>query len=207
MKALDALNIINDLSSSQKGMFTSAQATSLGVDRMTLSRLVAYGQIEPVVRGVFRAAAAPMIREEDVYAAWLATDPAIPAYLRSFDGSGCVVSLGTAAWLHGLGELKPEPVTFSCLKRRQSRNASIRFIRRALSDKDVCTVAGIPVTTPRRTILDLLDYREDLSLVAPTLRDAELADPALKIEDEVNVRAAKCGFGRQFNLYAFLRSE
>ena len=82
MKVLDALNIINDISSSQKGLFTSAQATSLGIDRMALSRLASHGQIEPVAWGVFRAVAAPSIREEDVYAAWLATNPATPAHLR-----------------------------------------------------------------------------------------------------------------------------
>lgn len=205
MKALDALNIINDISSSQKGLFTSAQATSLGIDRMALSRFAAHGQIEPVARGVFKAAAAPMIREEDVYAAWLATDPTTPAYLRPFDGSGCVASLGTAAWLHDLGELKPEPVTFSCPKRKQSRNASLRYLKRTLPEEDVCTVAGMPVTTPKRTILDLLDHGEDLSLVASVLRDAELADPAMKIEEEVNSRMTKCGFDKKFDLYAYLK--
>ncbi|MGI6033045.1 MAG: type IV toxin-antitoxin system AbiEi family antitoxin domain-containing protein [Coriobacteriales bacterium] len=205
MKALDALNIINDISSSQKGLFTSAQTTSLGIDRMTLSRLAAHGQIEPIARGVYKAAAAPTIREEDVYAAWLATDPATPSYLRPLDASTCVASLGTAAWLHGLGELKPEPITFSCSKRKQSRNASVRFLKRTLPNTDVCTVAGIPATTPARTILDLLDYGEDLSLVASVLRDAEQADSTMEIGDEVNSRAAKCGFGKKFDLYAYLR--
>lgn len=205
MKVLDALNIINDISSSQKGLFTSAQATSLGIDRMALSRLTSHDQIEPVAWGVFRAAAAPSIREEDVYAAWLATNPATPAHLRPFDESGCVTSLGTAAWLHGLGELKPEPITFSCPKRKQSRNPSLRFLRRQLPKEDVCMVAGMPTTTPRRTILDLLDHGEDLSLVASVLRDAELADFAMDLGDEVNSRAAKCGFGKGFDLYAYLK--
>ncbi len=185
MKALDALNIVNKISSSQKGLFTSAQATSLGVDRMSLSRLAAHGHIESVVRGVFRAAGAPSPREEDVYAEWLAT----------------------AAWLHSLGELKPEPITFSCPKRKQSRKASLRFLKRELSDEDVCMVAGIPTTTPKRTVLDLIDYGEDLSLVASVLRDAELADPDMDIKDEVDSRTMKCGFGEDFGLYAFLRKE
>lgn len=167
MKALDALNIINDLASSQKGLFTAAQTTALGIDRMSLSRLAAHGQIEPVARGVFKAAAAPSIRGEDVYAAWLATDPTSPAYLRPPSGNVCVASLGTAAWLHGLGELKPEPITFSYPDRKQTRNPSVRFLRRSLPADDVCIAEGIPTTTPRRTILDLLDYGEDLSRSQP----------------------------------------
>jgi predicted transcriptional regulator of viral defense system len=205
MKALDALNIINDLASSQKGLFTAAQATALGVDRMSLSRLAAHGQIEPVARGVFKAAAAPSIRGEDVYAAWLATDPTSPAYLRPPSGNVCVASLGTAAWLHGLGELKPEPITFSYPDRKQTRNLSVHFLRRSLPADDVCIAEGIPTTTPRRTILDLLDYGEDLSLVAAALRDVGLSCPAAKIRDEVNSRAGKCGFDKGFDLYAYLR--
>lgn len=49
---------------------------------MSLSRLAEHGHIEPVARGVFRAAGAPSIREEDVYAAWLATDAAMAATSR-----------------------------------------------------------------------------------------------------------------------------
>lgn len=205
MKVLDALNILNDLSSSQRGLFTTAQATSLGIDRMALSRLAAYGHIEPIMRGVFKAAAAPTIREEDVYAAWLATDPATPAYLRPLDGTDCVAALGTAAWLQGLGEFKPVPITFSCPKRKQSRNASLRFLRRDLSDEDVCVVAGIPTTTPWRTILDLLDRGEDLSLVASALQDAERVGCPLRVGDEINSRAQRCGFAKDFDLYAYLR--
>lgn len=204
MKALDALNIINDLCSSQKGLFTTAQATALGIDRMSLSRLAAHGQIEPVARGVFKAAAAPSIRSEDIYAAWLATDPATPAYLRPLNGNVCVASLGTAAWLHCLGELKPEPITFSHPNRKQTRNPSVRFLRRSLPADGICTVEGIPTTTPERTILDLLDYGEDLSLVAAVLRDLEISNPAAKINDEVNSRAKKCGFSKGFDLYSYL---
>ena len=205
MKALDALNIINEISSSQRGLFTSAQATSLGISRMSLSRLAAYGHIEQVARGVFRAAGAPSIREEDVYAAWLATEPATFAYLRPLDASGCIASLGTAAWLHGLGELKPEPITFSCPTRKQSRNASLRFLKRELPNDDVCVVAGIPATTLRRTVLDLIDYGEDLSLVAAVLRDAELADPGMELKSEINLRTAKCGLGKGLDLYSLLK--
>ena len=214
MKALNALNIINDISSSQRGFFTAAQATALGIGRMTLSRLAARGQIMTIMRGVFKAAAAPAIREEDVYAAWLLTDPATPAYLRPFDSSGYVASLETAAWLLDLGVFKPEPITFSFPKRKQSRNASLRFVKRSLCDEDVCVVAGIPTTMPKRTILDLLDYGEDLSLIADALQDflqdvklANHTDRPMKIKDDINSRAQKCGFDKNFDLYAYLRKE
>ncbi|MDO4290604.1 MAG: type IV toxin-antitoxin system AbiEi family antitoxin domain-containing protein [Eggerthellaceae bacterium] len=204
MKALEALNIIGDVSSSQRGLFTSAQVVSLGLDRMVLSRLAAHGQIVPVARGVYRVAAAPSIREEDVYAAWLAADPSTPAYLRPRGAGGLTASLGTAAWLHDLGELKPEPITFSCPQRKQSRNRSVRFIKRLLPEEDVCVVAGIPATTPGRTVLDLIDYGEDLSLVASALQDAVRADPRIDLRTQVNSRVSKCGFAEGFDLYSLM---
>lgn len=42
-------------------------------------------------------------------------------------------------------------------------------------------------------------------VVASVLRDAELADPAMKIEEEVNSRTTKCGFDKKFDLYAYLK--
>lgn len=205
MKALEALTILGDFCASQRGMFTSAQAQSAGVGRMTLSRLADGGQIEQVLRGVYRAAAAPVVREEDVYAAWLATDPAVPAWERPVDGTGCTASLNTAAWLHGLGELKPEPLTFSCPKRRQTRNPNLRFLRRNLEAVDVSVVGGIPVTTPARTVLDLIDYGEDLSLVASVMADAEVDGRCSGLRDEVDRRAVRRGFADGFPLYSYLK--
>lgn len=205
MNALEALNIIGDLCASQRGMFTSAQAQAAGVSRMTISRLTSYGQIEQVARGVYRASAAPSIREEDVYAAWLALDPTTPAWKRRIDGEGFTASLDTAAWLHELGELKPEPITFMSPGRKQTRNKHLRLLRRRLRPQDVTIVAGIPVTTPARTILDLIAHGEDLSLVASVLADAERNDPNLDIKDDINSLAIRRGFKRGYPLYDYLR--
>ena len=107
MKALDALNITDDLAASQRGLLTSAQAHAAGVGRMELSRLAASGHLERIARGVYRASGAPSMREEAVWAAWLSMDPGVMSYDR--DPLACAVSHNTAAWLMGLGELEPEP--------------------------------------------------------------------------------------------------
>ena len=52
------------------------------------------------------------MREEAVWAAWLSMDPGVMSYDR--DPLACTVSHNTAAWLMGLGELEPEPVTLTC---------------------------------------------------------------------------------------------
>lgn len=205
MKSLTALNTLADLCASQRGMLTTAQARGLGVSKMTLSRLSRHGQLESVIRGVYRVAASPSFREKDVHAAWLALDPLSPAYERPADSTGPTASHNTAAWLLGLGELKPEPMVFSFPRRKQSRDGNIRFFRRELPPADVTVAGGIPYTTPRRTVLDLIDAHEDLSLIATVLRDTEATGTCVGIEGDVNARASACGFPESFALYDYLR--
>lgn len=204
MKALEALGLLGDLCASQKGMFTTAQAQLLGINRMTISRLSSHGQLESISRSVYRASTVPSTREEDLYATWLALDPSTPSYCRAFDGTGFTVSLNTAAWLQELGELKASPFAFSFPARKQTRK-NIRFLKRSLPGSDITIVAGMPTTTPRRTVLDLIDDNEDLSLVASVLKDAEATGTCNDIAAEVNKRAVRCGFSDNFDLYSYLR--
>lgn len=204
MKALDTLNILNDLSASQRGLFTTAQARAAGVDRLALSRLESNGQIERVMHGVYRACAAPPFREEDVWAAWLALNPSVPAWERARDGSEGAASHGTAAWLFGIGELGPAPITFTTPTRKQTRRDGLRLVKRTVEKDDVATVAGVPVTKPARIVLDLLDDGEDLSLISNVLRDAAAIDDEVldsEFAAKVDARGARYGMRRKESFY------
>lgn len=204
MKSLDALNILNNLSASQKGVFTAAQARNLGIDRLALSRLEAHGQIERVAHGVYRSCAAPSFREEGVWAAWLALYPGTPAWERRRDGSQGAASHGTAAWLLGLGELVPTPTTFTLPVRKQTRRDGTRLVKAPLRPEEVMTVKGIPATVPTRTILDLLRDREDLSLVANVFNDARKTFRKVEeraFADEVDELGGRYGLKKDRSLY------
>lgn len=208
MKALDAIGKVNGLAASQRGMFTSAQARALGVDRVALARLAKRGQVERVLHGVYRSGGAPSLREGDVLAAWMSLEPETPSYERDRGPGGFTASLNTAAWLHGLGELNPTPIVFSHPGRRQTRREGLSFIDRELDGGDVTVVSGIPATTPARTVLDLIDYGEDLSLVANALADAVsrgMVDDEARLAAEIDARAVQCGFGKGSPLYRYLR--
>lgn len=69
----------------------------------------------------------------------------------------------------------------------------------SLSPADIAIVAGIPTTTPRRTILDLIEFGEDLSLVAAVLNDAEKAGSCPAIDIEINQLAKRRGFNTAHN--------
>ena len=205
MKALDALNITDCLAASQKGLFTAAQAQALGCGRMELSRLTANGHLERIERGVYRAAGAPSTREEAIWAAWLSMDPTIMSYDRNpFD---CTVSHNTAAWLMDLGELEPEPITFTCASRRQVAARGIRVVRAPLEAEDIATVSGLPCTTAAKTIVDLIALGEDLSLVAAVLRGAlakNLIPEESALLEQVDSLGPKRGMSRTASLWELM---
>ncbi|WP_100443949.1 type IV toxin-antitoxin system AbiEi family antitoxin domain-containing protein [Glycomyces xiaoerkulensis] len=172
MKSIEALRILAELSVSQWGLFTTAQAAARGVSRLTLTRLAESGQLERLTHGVYRDAGAPGDEFEGLRAAWLSLDPAHLAEERLGLGGTAVISGATAAWLHGVGDLLPEPYEFSTPRRRQTQRSEIRFKVRDLDDSKITVESGLPVTILEQTISDLVAARTDLSLVAKVVADS-----------------------------------
>ena len=165
MKALEALNKISDLCARQKGLFTSAQAQEAGISRTTLTRLATYNQIIPVTRGVYRAATAPSLREEPVYAAWLSLDPKTPAWKRTLDNTSYVVCRQTAAWLYGFDEFDVKPYTFASSERKQTRNKDIHLFKHEIKPEDVTALDGLPVLKRQCVAIELLKHCADTQAV------------------------------------------
>ena len=97
----------------------------------------------------------------------------------------------------GLGELGPEPLTFTSAVRRQVQRGGLRVVRGRLSTDEVRTVAGLPCTTATRTVCDLVADGEDLSLVSAVLQDALSAG---MIVDEAALRRDVDGLGKRRGL-------
>lgn len=173
MKSGEALRLLADITGSQWGMVTSAQAGALGVTRLNLSRLTDAGHLERLTHGVYRDAGAPIDEFEELRAAWLSTEPKLLAEQRIQDLVGGVVIAGaSAALLHGVGDLWADRHEFVCPKRRQSQRSEIRYRQRALDPTDVTLVQGLPSMTIECTIVDLITEVGDLSLVADVLGSA-----------------------------------
>ncbi len=167
------MRLLEELSASQWGMVTTAQAAAHGVPRLDLSRLCQSGHLERLAHGVYRDAGAPSEEFESLRAAWLAADPSHTAEQRLRDLAGGVVVMGaSAASLHGVGDLPADRHEFSAPVRRQTQRSGVSYRRRQLEPTDVTIAHGLPVTTIERTIADLVEDRTDLSLVADVLRDA-----------------------------------
>ena len=203
MKTLDAIRALNDITFSQRGLFTTAQALAVGVGRHTVSRLEKLGNVERLGKGVYRMGGAPSTREEDVFAAWLSLDPARRPGDLSTESSP--VAMGaTAAWLLGLGEVGPVPYEFCARERMQTQRPNLRLRKRVLKPEDIAIVSGIPTTTASRIVTDLIDDGEDLSLVANVLADAldrGLIGDETHLKAEVDRRGTKAGMSKNASLY------
>lgn len=170
MKSGEALRELAEVTASQWGMVTTAQAATLGVTRLALSRLTDSGHLERLAHGVYRDAGAPSDQFEDLRAAWLSTEPKIRAEARlSGLTEGVVVASSSAAMLHGVGDLWANRHEFAAPRRRQTQRVEIRYRQRDLDGRDVTLVEGLPTMTLERTLADLLDDVGDLSLVADAL--------------------------------------
>ena len=194
MSVRDVLGALNELTASQWGLATTAQASRRGVSRLQLSRLVADGLLNRLGQGVYRATSVPVVRFDGIKAAWLSIDPRLTAEERLRRAAAdAVVSGTTAAWLHGLGGLVPEPYEFTVPERRQTQRRELRFRVRQLPLDSVTIREGLPVTTVEQTIADLVAAPTDHSLVADVLVDARGLD-RLRLANLLDPIAARNGF-------------
>jgi len=186
MKTTQALRALADLTSSQWGLVTTAQAAHVGVGRLELSRLTHTGHLERLGHGIYRAASAPTERRESLKAAWLSINPKLTAAERlrqhPYDA---VVSGAAASWLLDMGNLVPEPYEFTTPMRRQTQRSELVYRTKLLPKTSVTIREGLPVTTPEQTIADLVESDMDKSLVA----DAIAAAPSLDLQQLVELLA------------------
>jgi predicted transcriptional regulator of viral defense system len=177
MKAMTVLRVLADLTGSQWGMVTTAQAARIGVGRLELSRLAADGHLERLGHGVYRAATVPIDRYEGVKSLWLSINPGYTAderlFRRPYDA---VVSGPAAAWMLGVGDLVPEPYEFTTPTRRHTQRTELVYRTRALSRENVTIREGLPVTTFEQTVADLVESHIDLSLIADVIADVARLD-------------------------------
>ncbi|MDX2377622.1 type IV toxin-antitoxin system AbiEi family antitoxin domain-containing protein [Microbacterium sp. LRZ72] len=156
---------VSELTARQWGLLTTAQAEAEGITRLQLARLAEAGVIERVERGIY---AAPGVSDSHtpLRAAWLSLAPGMLAEerLTTPTASG-VVSHTSAAALHKVGDLLDDEPEVTVPRRKQSRRG-IRLHRGALAPDEVTIVEGLPVTTPERTVADLLRDGHDPAHIA-----------------------------------------
>lgn len=164
---------LEELAASQWGMFTTAQAQALGLQRNQISRLVSARRIEQAAYGVYRF----VIGEETslcaIKAAWLSIYPKKLAFERLNTLQIDAIAAGrTAAFMHGIGDFHPSPYTFIVAQGKQSTRPEMRYLMRSIDIQDIVFIENLPVTSIERTIYDLFMSHEDPELIGKLINDA-----------------------------------
>ena len=105
-------------------------------------------------------------------AAWLALDPALPAWRRLDDPDVALVSHASAAELYGIGDLRADVHEFTLPARRQTRRADVRLHRGRVPDEHRIMLRGLPVTRAGWMVGDLLADHVDPESVARITAEA-----------------------------------
>jgi hypothetical protein len=132
------------IAAGQHAHFTLDQARVAGFSKSQIARNVATGRWLSPFAGVFTIAGSPVTAKSRLMAATLAA------------GVDAVASHRSAAWIH---QLVDRPPTHPELLREAAFRSELCGVRvhltKQLQPADCCVVAGIPVTTVPRTLLDL----------------------------------------------------
>ncbi|MDO5535611.1 MAG: nucleotidyl transferase AbiEii/AbiGii toxin family protein [Propionibacteriaceae bacterium] len=155
----------------QWGMITTGQAESVGVSKMTISRMAEAGELEQLRHGVYISPQFPTTELTDIQAAWLATDPRRTRSERYEDSDQVVVAEEAAALIHQVGDLSVDAVRFNAARRIRVKGATASS--RSMVAAEWQWIDGLPVTSPRRTIEDLVaSGRWDDDQVCNVVEDA-----------------------------------
>lgn len=196
MRSDVAITALEQLGTSQWGLVTTAQAESVGVSRVTLSRLQKAGVLQRIRQGVYALPSAGYEPLQDLRAAWLSTSPSQTVDERLEEEQTAVVSYLSAAHVHGLGDVIPTQHEFTLGRRRQTSTSDLRFHRAEVSGDDRDVVQGLLVTSATRTVVDLADGGMDFDHLTTVIRDA-LAHPDVKpqnLASRLNQAARRLGF-------------
>lgn len=176
----------------QHGLITSAQARACGMTGKDITYLVRRGDWRRIQRAVYAAATLDLTPQVRAAAVALSAP------------TGAVVSMDTAARLHGIDVVRKEPHEHASAAdhRRDRRRLLVHCC--PLAESDVTTVAGIRVTTVRRTLLDLLRWSDRLTAIwacEDAVRKKIITQAELSaIADNVGAEPFACPIRRRVSL-------
>lgn len=136
--------MLTALAARQYGVVARRQLLEAGVASSRVERWTAARRLLPLYRGVYAVGHDRLTRDGHWLAAVLAAGP------------GAVLSHREAAALHGLRPSSRPKVDVTVAAQRRVPGVQVHRVER-LEDADVTAVAGIPVTTVARTLVDLAD--------------------------------------------------
>ncbi|TDC94255.1 hypothetical protein E1292_40100 [Nonomuraea deserti] len=161
----------------QQGLITTAQAGRVGVDDAALGHFQDTGLLLELDWGVHQLASSSLgPRYAYPYAAWLAMAPdRFLAERPAAPADDVVLSHESACRLHGLGSFSAPHMVFTSPSPVTAPRATTIHVSRLAGD-DIEIRMGVPVTTPHRTLLDLVRSGTDHPALERALTEAVQRD-------------------------------
>jgi predicted transcriptional regulator of viral defense system len=144
----------------QAGYFNSRQAHSAGYSRERLSDLTVRKQFIRVRRGVYRLHHFPASRFEDLFIAYLRT------------GTDSVISHESALAVYDLSDVLPAEIHVIMPRTGSRRRNGLQLHTNKISAEEITRREGLPVTTPARTIADMIASGVGDELVRQAIAEA-----------------------------------
>ncbi|MGJ6127273.1 type IV toxin-antitoxin system AbiEi family antitoxin domain-containing protein [Mycolicibacterium sp. Y3] len=156
MGPVDLWSSMSDLSSSQFGLFTAAQARRRDIPGYQLARYARTGRIVRVRHGVYAFAGNDSDHLQAWAAQWLALLPDADIEVRRAYPD-CIVSHESAAVIRELGDFQSVPLCLTGPRAIRVKSNTVRTYRREIGPRgaDWDLVDGLPVASPARIIADL----------------------------------------------------
>jgi predicted transcriptional regulator of viral defense system len=143
-------DVLYRLAERQAGYLTARQAVATGMPRSTLAHHARPGgRLQPVSRGVYRLRNFPPSPHEHIVAGWLRTPPSADA----------VVSHQSALELHDLSDIIADQIHVSVPRNRRRKavpGLTLHVTQLPILPNERREILGVAVTSPERTILDVL---------------------------------------------------
>lgn len=179
---LKIVGSIADVAEGQAGLVTERQAAACGASPAVLHELLEGRVIETVIPGVVRLRGGTRPSFPQLYAHWLLLAPDDPAWERPLPAAG-VVSHGAAVRVYAVGNLPGPAAEFTVPPSHTATSSQDVLVHRAeLEPQDFREVAGLPVTSPGRTLADIAAAGstdlEGLGRIATNLLQRQLATQA-----------------------------
>ncbi|MCY4644941.1 MAG: hypothetical protein OXB88_10015 [Bacteriovoracales bacterium] len=159
-----------DCASKQQGFFTTKLAEQSGFHRSHHSYHVKVGHWIREMRGIYRLSNFPQNDEDAQLILWY-----LWSRNRDEDPQG-VYSHDTALRIYELGDLMPSKLSMTVPKKfhRFNKTPNILVLHKAdLAKRDIQLIRGFAVTTPARTLLDIIKSKHlESSLIKQAYKEA-----------------------------------
>lgn len=167
-KYIESFDALFKIAESQQGLFTAKQAIEAGFDERNHPYHVQTGNWIREIRGVYRLKNFPDSDEAQLvlWSLWSRNKKDIPQGVYSFE---------TALSIYELTDLMPTKLHMTVLKsfRRRSKIPKIlKLYHENISESDIRNMRGFSVTTPMRTLKDLIKRGISEEVISQAMKEA-----------------------------------